>query len=79
MGTRETESDECKQEVRRGLAMHDICMLVSEECTERLVNNPLCSGSACFSCCCCSLPICFCALSHRNWGNMDYCIIMRYL
>lgn len=23
--------------------MHDICMLVSEECTETLVNKPLCS------------------------------------
>lgn len=62
-----------------GLAMRDICMLVSEECTEGLVNNPLCSGSAYLTCWCCSLPICSCALSHRSWGNMDCCIIMHYL
>lgn len=78
------QSDQCKQEVLGngvGWPCINICTLVIKECTGILVNNPLCSGSAYLTCSCCSLIHLFPSVlfSHRNWGNMDYCIIMHYL
>ena len=69
-----------------GLATHDICMLVFEECAEPL--GTLCSGTVDFLCSSCSVPKSFSALSlslshshshsHRSWGSMDCCIITHY-
>lgn len=49
------------QEVLGG-AMHDICMLLSEECTERLVNSTLFWLCILLVFSCCSLPTCFSTL-----------------
>lgn len=49
------------QEVLGG-AVHDICMLLSEECTERLVNSTLFRLCILLVFSCCSLPTCFSTL-----------------
>lgn len=62
-----------------GGAMHDICMLVSEECSERLVNNAVFRLCLLFLFRLLPSHLLLYSFFSRSWGNMDYCIIMHYL